>query len=85
MRATSFPRPSHILYAFSSEPPQNARPSILFFKCALIYRLKTFLKNPATLGKKIYKDLHILGLCFDLLILTYDVIHHFVLKQIFSA
>ena len=42
VRATSFPRPSHILHNFSSEPPQNARPSIFFFKCSLACRLKTF-------------------------------------------
>ena len=51
-RATSFPLPSHILHTFSSEPHRNARPSIIFQKCRLICRLKTFWKNPATLGRK---------------------------------
>ena len=31
VRATSFPRPSHILHIFSSEPHQNACPSIFLF------------------------------------------------------
>ena len=31
VRASSFPRQSHILHTFSSEPQQNARPSIFSF------------------------------------------------------
>ena len=42
-RAISFPRPSH---------PKMLVLQFLFFKCALICCLKTFFKNPATLGHK---------------------------------
>ena len=40
VRATSFPRPSHILHTFTSEPSQNARPLLFIFKCAFFCRFK---------------------------------------------
>ena len=53
------------------------------FNCVFYCRFKTFFKNPATLGHEIWKDLHviIIGLCFDHLILTYDVIQNVGVKQ----
>ena len=49
-RATSFPRP---------EPHLNARPQIIFIRCAIICRLKIFFKNPATLGHNKIFGFHI--------------------------
>ena len=50
---------------------------LFFFKCAFVCCFKTFFKNLATLGHKIWNDLILI---IGFYILTYDVMQNFVWK-----
>ena len=82
VRATSFPRLSHILHTFLVRATSKCSSFIFYFLNVPFSVVKTFFKNPVTLWHKIWKDLYIIIISewFDLLILTYDVIQNFVLK-----